>query len=91
MLHRPIRINFRLTQEEHAKFAPLIREFHAVDWSGLCRLALRTLHKQWNPPASDNGVRHTGPQLSDSRSPVRQPKRRTGRKKTSPRKKRQKV
>lgn len=52
-----LRINFRLTQEEHARFAPLMRELKCDNWSELCRLALRRTAIALADRASDNGVR----------------------------------
>lgn len=57
MLRRPLRINFRLTQEEHALFSPLMRARHCDNWSELCRVALRRLMAEVRKEESDNAVR----------------------------------
>jgi len=58
MIDRSLRVQFRLTQKEHAMFAPLIREHRTGTWSSLVRLALKEFWERHPPTTSDNGVRH---------------------------------
>lgn len=50
------RINFRLSFQEEARYAPLIRELHLWNWSELCRLALRRFATDQEKAASDKVV-----------------------------------
>jgi anti-sigma factor RsiW len=59
VIRRDLRVQFRLTQAEYARFAPLIKELALWNWSALVRAALKSFAEKHVPPASDNGVRQT--------------------------------
>jgi Arc/MetJ-type ribon-helix-helix transcriptional regulator len=74
MIHRSKRITFRLTPEEEARYAPLANKGWRINWSQVIRIALREYWDKSQKAASDNLVRQSELDLSDTRSPVRQPK-----------------